>query len=229
MGVTRRLRRGLRRLVVFGCAVLAVTVAAVVWFSSRNLEAHGEGRGLAAPVDALIVLGGGVDGDGVPAYSTRRRVAAAVELLEAGRAKALILTGGLDPRWPGAPAALLMRDHALSLGAPEAALIMEDRSRSTFENLRFAFAIARERGFERLAIVTDAFHLERARRLAAWLGWPGIGLVAVDGLRLDSLGNRVWSTLREALAWWFNLGKVAAWEAMRVLGIDEETRAAWVR
>lgn len=229
MGVRAGWVRGLRRLAVFGCTVLAATVVAVLWFSSRNLDTHGEGRGLAAPVDALIVLGGGVDGDGMPAYSTRRRVAAAVELLAAGRARALILTGGLDSHWPGAPAALLMRDYALSLGAPGAALIVEDRSRSTLENLRFAFALARERGFGRLAIVTDAFHLERARWLAAWLGRPDIGLVAVDGLRHDGLGDRVWSILREALAWWFNLGKVAAWEGMEALDVDEGTRAEWVR
>ena len=78
MGVIGRLVRwGLR----LGVVVLALTAGAVMYFSSANLQTYGEGRALAAPADAILVLGGGVDGDGVLGYSSRRRVAAAVELL----------------------------------------------------------------------------------------------------------------------------------------------------
>lgn len=221
--------RGLRRLAVAGLVVLAATVAAVLWFSARNLGAWDAARGLEAPIDAIIVLGGGVDPDGVLAYSSRRRVAAAARLQKAGQARHLILAGGVAPGDPGPPAAQLMRDHARALGVPDPALILEERSVSTFENLRFALEIARARGFERLALLTDAFHLERARRLAAWLGAPAVRPVAVDGLRFEDPGGRVWSILREALAWWFNLGKVAAWEALALAGIEEGARGALVR
>ncbi len=61
MGVIGRLAKwGLRLAVV----VLALTVGAVMYLSDANLRLYGQGRALAAPVDAILVLGGGVDGAG---------------------------------------------------------------------------------------------------------------------------------------------------------------------
>jgi len=226
MGMIRRLLKwGLR----LGVLVLALTAGAVMYFSITNLQTHGGGRALAAPVDAILVLGGGVDGDGVLGYSSRRRVAVAVALLKAGRTEWLIFSGQDGPYHPGAPAGALMRDHALALGAPAAALIVEAVAATTFENLRFSFALARERGFDRLAIATDAFHLERAAALAGYFGQPDIGLVAVAGLDRDSIDSRVWSILREALAWWHNLTKVAGWEVLGAAGMDEGARQELIR
>jgi uncharacterized SAM-binding protein YcdF (DUF218 family) len=226
MGVIPRLFKwGLR----LGIAVLAVTVAAVLYFSDANLRRYGLGHGLAEPVDAVLVLGGGVDPDAVPAYSSRRRVAAAVWLLDQGLTRKLIFLGGPLELPPELSGGSLMRAHAIALGAPAEALLAETRSRSTFENLRFGFAIAERQGFDRLALLTDAFHLERARYLAAYFGRPGIGLVAADGLQYDDPAARVWSILREALAWWYNLGKVAAWEAMDHAGFGVESREELIR
>lgn len=218
-----------RRLVWLGCTVLALTVGAVLWCAYANLRDFGRWPDAEAPADAIVLLGGGVDGDGAIGYSSRRRVAAAVELLRDGKARFLILTGGPGLYHPGAPAAILMRDHALALGAPIEALIVEPRSATTFQNLRFAFDIAAARGLERLALLTDAFHAERAGRLAAYFGHPGIRLVAVDGLDRDTLGNRVVSILREALSWWYNLAKIAAWEVLTLAGVGVEARSELIR
>lgn len=222
MGVVQRLARlgaGLAAL------VLTLTVAAVLYLSDRNLERHGAGRSLAEPVDAVLVLGAGIDGDGVPAYSSRRRVAAAVALLGAGLARNAILSGSGRP----VPSAERMRRYAVSLGAPPAALMIESRASSTFQNLLFGLALAEANGFERLAIVTDAYHLERARVLAAYFGRPGIGLVAVRGLEHEAWQDRAWTTLREALAWWYNLAKVVGWETLGAAGLSAQERREWIR
>jgi len=226
VGVTVRLAKwGLR----LGIAVLATTVVAVLYFSDANWRHYGQGRGLEAPVDAVLVLGGGVDGDGVLGYSSRHRVAAAVALLDQGLTQKLIFLGG--PAWvpPEITAARLMRAHALALGAPAEALLRENHSRSTFENLRFGFAIAAQQGLDRLALLTDAFHLERARHLAAYFGRPEIGLAAAAGLKADGITNRVWSIVREALAWWYNPLKIAAWELMGFAGIGVESHEELIR
>ena len=209
--------------------VLIATIGAVLYFSDANMRLHGQGRALVAPVDAILVLGGGVDGDWVLGYSSRRRVAVAVALLKTGRARYLILSGG--PEW--APreitAAELMRAHAIALGAPPDTLLTEARSSSTFENLRFGFALAEQRGFENLAILTDAFHLERARVLAGYFGHPDVALAAVRGLEYEGIANRVWSILREALAWWLNLAKVGGWEVLAAAGMDVDARQELIR
>ena len=226
MGVVRRpLRLGVW--LVLG--VLVLTLAAVVYFSDRNLRLHGNGRSLEAPVDAAIVLGGGVDPDGVLGFSTRRRVATGVSLLAAGKARHLILSGGPILHQRVTAAAELMREHAVALGAPPDTLVLEARSRSTFENLRFSLRIAEERGFERLAVLTDAHHLERARWLAGYFGAGEIGLVAARGLEHESWHDRAYHVAREALAWWYNLAKIAAWETLAAAGLDPRERRAWVK
>ena len=218
MGVTGRLVKWTFRL---GVVVVVVTIGAVLYMSDANLQTHGPGPD--GPVEAILVLGGGVDGDGVIGYSSRRRVAVAVAMLKAGKAQYLIFTGG--PGWmtPGYTSAQLMQKHAISLGASPEALLTENNSISTFENLRFGFTLASQKGFTDLAILTDAFHLERAYWLAGYFGHRDIGLVAVRGLEYDGDANRVWSILREALAWWFNLAKVGGWEVLSAAGVDAET------
>jgi uncharacterized SAM-binding protein YcdF (DUF218 family) len=226
MGMIGRL---VKRALWLGVVVLGLTIMAVLYFSNANMRLYGQGRGLEAPVDAILVLGGGVDGDGVLGYSSRQRVAAAVDLLNAERTRHLIFSGG--PGWvhPDATAAAMMRDYAMSLGAPPIALIIEDRAVSTFENLRFSFSIADQQGFADVALLTDAFHLERAGRLAGYFGQPNIALIAASGLEREGIANRVWSILREAMAWWFNLGKAGGWEALAAMGVDVEARQELIR
>ncbi len=224
--MTRRLAGwGLR----LGFGVLAATVVAVLYFSDANLRHHGDGRTLDVPVDAVLVLGGGVDGDGVLGYSSRRRVAAGVALLVRGKTRYLLLSGGEGRYHREIPAGDLMRAHAIALGASPEMLIVEPAATSTFENLRFGLEIARQRGFTRIAILTDAYHLERARWLARYLGAGDAGLVAVDGLARTGAGDRTWSVLREALAWWLNLAKVAVWEALALTGMGDDARGKLIR
>lgn len=220
MRLVRWLWRAVRALALLGAVLCGATLVAVQVASDRVLEAHRDGVGM-APVDAIIVLGSGVDGDGVLGYSSRRRIAAAVAAWRAGKARAIITTGGTGAWHPGVSSAALMADHAIALGLPPGAVLLEERSTTTLENLRFAFDIADAAGMARVALASDAFHLVRARALAGWLGRPDLPLVAADGLAREPLPMRAVNLLREAAAWWFNLGKVIGWEAMALAGMGE--------
>ena len=223
--IGRLVRRGVQA----GLLVLIVTIGAVLYFSDANLRAFGDGRALDGPVDVILVLGGAVEPDGIAGYSSRRRAAAAVELLKAGKTRYVIFSGGPDWADPESTAAGLMRKHAVALGAPPETLLIEPDSATTFENLRFSLRIAEERGFARIALLTDAFHLERARYLAHYFGRDDAVPVAVRGLEWDGDAERVWSILREALAWWYNLYKVAGWEVLALAGYDAEARREIIR
>ena len=100
MGVILRLVKWALRL---GVAVLALTAGAVMYFSDANLRLYGGGRALEAPVDAILVLGGGIDGDWVLGYSSRRRVVVAVALLTAR-----IVSDLSGSAWAGVGAALAL-------------------------------------------------------------------------------------------------------------------------
>ena len=221
--------RSVRRIFWLAVIVWGLTTGAVLYRSDANLQAYGDGRGLTDTVDAVVVLGAGADGDGLLGYDSRRRVVPAVALLETGRIRNVIFSGRNADGFSDNTIAGLMRDYAISLGAPPDRLIAEPNASTTLQNLRYSFAIAEERGFTRLAVLTDAFHLERARALAGFLGHPEIGLVAADGLRDDSRGNRYSAILREALAWWYNGGKLACWTALGWAGLSETERERFIR
>ena len=221
--------RLLKSALLLAVMVLGLTIGAVLYYSEVNLRHYGEGRGLASPVDAILVLGGGVDGDGALGYSSRRRVALAVALLKAEKTRNLIFSGGPGWKHPDLTAAALMRKYAIELGVPSERLLTEDHAISTFENLRFGFELAERQGFADAALLTDAYHLERARWLARYFGHPEVGLVAARGLEQAGAPDRVWSIVREALAWWFNLAKVAGWEILAETGMDADARQELIR
>ncbi|MEM6972532.1 MAG: YdcF family protein [Pseudomonadota bacterium] len=178
-------------------------------------------------VDALIVLGGGVNPDQTQNFIGRMRARAAAGVLRDGRADVAILTGTLnDPAFPRGEAGLFA-DHMLTLGISGDAMILEPNARTTLENLRFSFALGDAAGFERYAVVTDAFHLPRALALAAFLGRDVQGLAARGFLEHGHF-MRIGLILREAMAWWYNAGKVAAWHALGLIGYDDATREEMV-
>ncbi len=222
------MRRWLRRLVLAGGSLLLLTSVGVIAASLAMQQRHGGGRSVAEPVDAAIVLGSGVDPDMILNYSTRRRVAAGVALARAGLAGRLIMSGG-KVRSGNISAAGLMRDYAVSLGMPPEALLVEAGSDTTFENIRFSLAVAGEAGLDRLALVTDDYHLLRASWLACYFGDCTIDMVAVPVIDSAPMPDAVRDIGRESLAWWYNLGKVALWSALGGIGIPEARRERFIQ
>jgi uncharacterized SAM-binding protein YcdF (DUF218 family) len=111
--------------------------------------------------DAIIALGCALRG-GAPSPALTRRVACAVALLRQGRATRLMLAGGGDD---GATEAEAMRDIALHEGVADAAILLELHSRNTYENAFETARLLHGRGFRRIILVTDRYHLPRARML----------------------------------------------------------------
>jgi uncharacterized SAM-binding protein YcdF (DUF218 family) len=107
------------------------------------------------------VLGAAIIAPGVPGPALVRRLEWGVAVFRARRAGHLVLSGGSTGAH--APAeAHLMRDMALALGVAPDSILVEDRSRNTFENAIYTGAFIRRRGWRRIVVVTDAFHLPRA-------------------------------------------------------------------
>ncbi|MEM7177157.1 MAG: YdcF family protein [Pseudomonadota bacterium] len=212
-----------------GILLYFATLIAVIASSWSMRDQHLLGRSISAPVDAAIVLAGGTDPDGVLSYSTRRRVWTGVQLLKSGKARALIMSGGMGPKDRGVPQGERMVRLAESYGAEPSALIAEPAAISTFQNLILSFDLADERGFNSLALVTDAYHLRRAAALATFFGRSDVDLVAAPGLEYDHWTRRITSMTRETLAWWFNLLKAAGWEGLALLGYTPQERADRIR
>ena len=121
--------------------------------------------------DYLIVLGAAVYGD-QPSLTLIRRMEGAMDYLERYPESVAIVSGGMGPG-ETVTEGQAMYDWMVAHGVDPARLIAETEATSTEENLINSFAIIRERGDEpqgRVAVVSSAYHLYRAKLFAQKLG-----------------------------------------------------------
>lgn len=123
--------------------------------------------------DAIIVLGSGLIGDKVPPLLAQRLTKGKTiyEQFE-GRPK-LIVSGGQGADELTSEAAA-MANYLMEQGVQKDAILIENRSRTTFENLTFSKAILEEQGLGKsVLVVTNSFHALRAGVFMRRLKIPG--------------------------------------------------------
>jgi len=118
-----------------------------------------------APAEAIVLLGGAMRGDThmgtLPDLNEQAdRLLYAVALYKAGKAPLLLLTGGAPEGVR--PEAVQMRDLLTIMGVPADRMVLEVQSRDTHDNAVYSAQILRERGIDRILLVTSAFHMRRA-------------------------------------------------------------------
>ena len=91
--------------------------------------------------DVIIVLGG----------DAANRVAYGAKLYQSGYADKVLLSGHERA----------MIQQALSLGIPESAILMEDRSLTTFLNAKYSLKIVQQQGYKSAIVVTSQYHTLR--------------------------------------------------------------------
>lgn len=160
------LRENLRRL--FRFLRWPALVLLLAWAGLAGLLDHFGQTDRARPADAIVVLGARVTPQGVPGDSLRGRTLAAAALYRRKLAPKLICTGGVG-RYPPAEARAAAT-LAEQQGVPAGDILLEERSTSTWENAQNAAAICREHGWRRVIVVSDPYHLWRARRDFALAG-----------------------------------------------------------
>jgi uncharacterized SAM-binding protein YcdF (DUF218 family) len=84
----------------------------------------------------------------------------------------MIVSGGkVDPSAPGPTLARAMHDFLVGQGVKEEHLLMEDRSRTTYENAVLSGDILSQRGIGKIVLVTSASHMLRGQRCFRALGF----------------------------------------------------------
>jgi uncharacterized SAM-binding protein YcdF (DUF218 family) len=174
-----------------------------------------------APVQAVVVLGGGVV-PYAPEYGSPQLGSASIARLRYGAwlarraAKPLGFAGGVGwssvgtdtPAEADLARALLASEYGLSL------TWVDNRSRDTHENAREMARLLRASGVTRVALVTDSWHMPRAAEAfraaglevtPAAMGYPVAGerpllqwLPSIGGLGLSRTVLREWLALRVA-------------------------------
>ena len=120
------------------------------------------------PADAAIVLGAAVFGNR-PSPVLRERINHAITLYEQGIINTIIFTGGVG-RNDTLSEATVSANFAMAHGIPADAILLEDQSTTTRENLINVQSIAATHNLHSFLIVSTPFHMKRAMSLADDLG-----------------------------------------------------------
>ncbi len=117
-----------------------------------------------APADCIIVLGAGTNGT-TPNAVFRERLHHAVTLYEAGLSDTILLTGGYSPGNEHSDA-YIAGAYLQSLGIPVEAILLEEQSTITQENLEFAKEIMKNEELSTCILVSDPLHMKRSMMMA---------------------------------------------------------------
>ena len=123
-------------------------------------------------LDYIIVLGAGIKGKQVTPLLAGR-IDKGMELLKYNPKAKLILSGGMGPG-EDIPEGVAMADYAKQKGVSDERIIVEDKSKNTYENLLFSSKLI-DKENSKLALVTTSYHVFRALVFAKKLNIPCIG------------------------------------------------------
>ena len=160
--------------------------------------------------DFLIILGCGIRKDGTPTPLLKGRVDRALSFYrkqkrETGKDLIFVTSGGQGPNEVISESAS-MKAYLMEQGIPEKKIIEEDRSTSTFENMKFSkekiWAVNPE---GKVAFSTTNYHVFRgglyARRVkmravgmgakTRWYFWPNASVREFVGLLTDHRGKQI--------------------------------------
>jgi uncharacterized SAM-binding protein YcdF (DUF218 family) len=183
----------LRRWLIVGVGVLTCGFFGLAFVVDRFGQ-----REHAAPADIVVVLGARVLPGGVPSAALRARLEKAVVLYQRGLVPRLLFSGGVGVNPPSE--ARVMRALAVRLGVPEEACLLEEQSHSTEQNARFSAEVLRSLGARRVVVVSDPYHLLRARQYFRLHGFEVATSPALLAERNLRALDRFYWTVREAAA-----------------------------
>lgn len=149
--------------------------------------------------DCIIVAGAGIRGQ-LPSPVFQARLDHAIKLYQRGYSSTLILTGGYSPGAAESDASIA-RHYAVAKGIPASAILIEEHSRITRQNIQFARALMDEHHLSSALMVSDPLHMRRLMAIA-----EDSGIVAITSptptTRVQSLTARLKFLLSETL--WYS-------------------------
>jgi uncharacterized SAM-binding protein YcdF (DUF218 family) len=173
----RRLARVTAAVAVLETLVLSWPPVCDALILPLQAEARASAGGPTCCYDAIVVLGGGI-APAVPPHvmepdlgDAADRIWQAARLFHRGLAPKIIVSGGgFMAESNGGPAtteAEAMRRFLRDLGVPDRAIVSEDRSLNTLQNIANVRDMVKG---ERVALVTSAYHMPRSMAIARRFG-----------------------------------------------------------
>ncbi|WP_300638237.1 YdcF family protein [uncultured Oscillibacter sp.] len=176
-GKTSRRGAAFFRVFLVGVSLGAVCLAGI----ESAIVFRGEADNSAIPVDAVIVLGAGVNGE-EPSAALWSRIRAAADYLEGRPDIPVVLSGGRGPGEDISEAEAMRRALWKDGGEGNGRYLLEERSTNTAQNFAYSKALLEEYGLDTgtatVAVVTNDFHCFRANMIAQRQGLETIDVPA---------------------------------------------------
>ena len=146
----------------------------------------------------MIVLGCQVRQDG-PSVLLKDRLDEALSYLEDHPDMTVVVSGGQGPDEPTTEAQA-MADYLVANGVEEENILLEDDSHNTAQNFQYTMEHLQDQDIDYsdgVLVVSNGFHLTRARMLAQRAGFDNVSTLAAPASHLPS---RLYMYVREPLA-----------------------------
>jgi len=125
-----------------------------IWFLASPLE-------ISQPpekADCIVAFAGGVGESGKAGQGYEERVQYVVELYDKGYANNILFSSGYTYIFKEP---LVMKALAVSLGIPKDAIILEDKAKNTYENIKFSKEILERNHWNKIILISSPYHMRR--------------------------------------------------------------------
>jgi len=176
--------------------LLALAVLFAIYLGSVTVRIHHQStRDESRPADVIMILGA-AEYRGRPSPVLKARLEHGLELWQRRLAPLILTTGGAggDPQFTEGEVA---RDYLVQQGVPSEAIIVEKEGGSTFESTTVAAEIMRRMGLKSCILVSDGYHIFRAKKMLESRGIRAYGSPRPSSARPDGW----WLYIRQAVGY----------------------------
>lgn len=163
--------RWLRRLVLFGVLAGVLTVLGSIGWTRLTAAGHLYDVAQVPEAPVALVLGAQVFDDGRPSGFLEARLALAKQLYDAGKVRAILVSGDNGRATYDEPSG--MRDWLIAHGVPGNRVIADYAGFDTYDSCQRAIRIF---GVDRLTVITQSYHIARAVTLCRQAGIDANGV-----------------------------------------------------
>jgi uncharacterized SAM-binding protein YcdF (DUF218 family) len=175
----RHLRKTLLLLTAAYVSLTLMSTPAVAYLAASSLEWQVAGvEEMPSDMQAIVVLASSVSSPDDSReraeldHDSMQRCLHAANLYHQRPGCSVFVSGGkVNPETPGPVCALVMFDFLVRLGVKAPDIVVEDRSRTTYENAVETTKLLRQRQVTKAVLVTDAVDMFRALRCFQKQGW----------------------------------------------------------
>lgn len=180
-------------------ALLALMAAGILSFAILlGLVLTGSYDHISGNPQVMIILGCQVRQNG-PSVLLRDRLDEALGYLEEHPDMTVVVSGGQGPDEPTTEAQA-MADYLVEHGVEEENILLEGESHNTTQNFQYSKALLAQENIDDsdgVLVVSNGFHLTRARMLAQRAGFDNVSTLAAPESHMPS---RLYMYIREPLA-----------------------------